>query len=129
VSYLYMVFRWQIESRGHNFCSRYRPNHICYFFGPFVYQKNDHMDFGMISSNCLSYFFQDCGFSSLWRCNDESSLPFTNGGKQVNHSVSYFLRPQIQVKAFMREDRNKFIELDTIRYLLNRDSVHFFNAK
>jgi len=95
--HLYMVFRWQIESRGHNFCSRYRPNHICYFFGPFVYQKNDHMDFGMISSNCLSYFFRIVVFPAF---GGATMSPFAlyQWCKQVNHSVSYFLRPKYKLK-------------------------------
>ena len=60
--------------------------HVGRLFGTLVDQQYNHINLRVILRDSIGYIFQQHGLTRLRRCNDQSTLSFTDRRKHIDHT-------------------------------------------
>ena len=84
---------------------------IRYLLRAFVDQKNKKMHLRFCLLHGERHFLEQCGFSSLRRRHDHSSLSFSDRGNKVHNPHRRGASRSFQADSLIREDRCKILEI------------------
>ena len=89
------------------------PLHVGHFLRPFVHQQHDHLRVRIMLLNAACDLLQKYGLTGLRRCDDEASLPLSDGSHQVDESERK-VSAVLQYQPFIREDRRQRFKIRTL---------------
>ncbi|MNQ92933.1 hypothetical protein D3C85_1083760 [compost metagenome] len=76
---------WLVEGGGDHF-TLHHALHLGHFFRTLVDQQDDKFAVRVVVSDALGDVLQQHGLTGLGRCDDEATLTFTDGGRQIQHA-------------------------------------------
>ena len=112
-----------VEGRGDDFGFDI-AGHFGHFFGTFVDQQDDQVDFRMVVGDCVGDRLQQHRFTGFRLCHDQSPLAFPDRREQIDHPGGQVIVPVSgQVELFGREQRGHVFELYAVAGFVGTESV------
>ena len=111
-------------------CNHFRVNrtvHIGYFLRTFANQGNHQMHIRVLGGNGIGNLFQNSGFTSFGRRDNQTSLATADRDDQVDQAGGKDITFGLQVKAPVRKDRGQVFETGPSAGFLWIDPIDRFN--
>ena len=117
-----------IKSRRNNFTLD-STFHFGNFLRSFINQKNDKVNFRVISCDGICNFLHQNCFTGFWRSNNQKTLTFTNRCKQIYDTGRNFCRNSFKTQLFVWIKRCKVFKRNTGLCNTRLVKVYAFNSK
>ena len=117
-----VVLRRQVEGGAVDFAVD-AALHVGDFFGAFVHQQYDQLHFRVVVGDAVGQLFHQLRFTRSRRCDDQSPLPFADGGEKIQHAPGELGGMVLQLQALLGIERREVVEERPVFALGNRHVV------
>ena len=117
-----MAFDVLIQAAGNHFTIDIAL-HVGDFFGPFIDQQHDQLDFRIIRGNPMADVLQHDRLAAARRCHDQGALAFAQGSQQIHDAGGQRLGAGLQLEPLLGVDGSQLIESLDLGIVFRRHAV------
>ncbi len=102
-------------------------DHVGHFFRTLVDEKDDQDHFRIVDRDRIGDILENDRFTSAWRSDDQTALPFSDRRCQIEHAGRDILFGRLHDKTFCRIERGQVFKEDALFCFFRRLVVDLFH--